>query len=190
MTTGYSSEIFIRQFPIVRAFVYHLTYYRCLNKGYDKCGFDSEFWTHTIDAHLLQASINWCKVFGSDRQNDIHWVKLNNNKHGELNLKFLLGLKTSCGIDLEEWKSYRKVIINFRNKFVAHTDLLFAAPVPSFDMALQVAFYYDIWIREIISPDYLAEGSLTLFSENLIRKMEIPLALVITNSKTVLDGIE
>lgn len=185
----YSQEIFVSQFPIVKGFVYHLSYYRCLLNGYSRADFMSEFWAHTIDAHLLQATINWCKVFGSDGCNDIHWKRLNLEEQNELKDSFLKGLSTTCGISSEEFKAYWNEITDFRNKFVAHTEIGFTATVPSFDKALQVAFFYDRWIRKVIRPDHLAEGDLKLFAGNLTKKIEGPLATVIASSATTLKGI-
>jgi hypothetical protein len=80
----YCPEIFASQFPVVKRFLYHLAYYRSLHKGCSSSGFVSEFWVHTIDAHLLHATISWCKVFGSDGCNDTHWKKLNQEENKEL----------------------------------------------------------------------------------------------------------
>jgi hypothetical protein len=52
----------------------------------------------------------------------------------------------------------------FRDKFVAHRELDFFEPVPNFDTALAVAYYYDKWVREIIAPATLAEPPLKLFA--------------------------
>ncbi len=62
----YDTDVFREQFPIVKTFLYHLTCYRELHRVYQDLDLKSEFWTHTIDAHLLQAAILWCMVFGSN----------------------------------------------------------------------------------------------------------------------------
>lgn len=185
----YNSTIFVSQFPIVKNFVYHLSYYRCLHKTYSKADFLSEFWAYTNDAHLLQATISWCKVFGSDGCNETHWKNLNSGDMEKLKLSFTEGLKSSCGMAADEWKKYWQEITNFRNKYVAHREVRFNAPVPSFDRALDIAFFYDRWVRIIIKPDHLAEGSLKLFSESLLKKIETPLNSIVQNSKSILNGI-
>ena len=73
---NYEPEVFRNQFPIVKWFVYHLIYYRALSTGYEEHGMQNEFWTLTIDAHLLRATIDWCMVFGSDKSNPTHWKRL------------------------------------------------------------------------------------------------------------------
>ncbi len=185
----YNPQIFICQFPVVKNFVYHLCYYRCLHKAYSTCGYASEFWAHTIDAHLLQATISWCKVFGAYGCNDIHWKKLNIEEQNELKTSFLDGLSKSYAITTDDFEDYWKEITDFRNKFAAHTELGFNAPVPSFDKALQIAFFYDKWIRKLIRPDHFAEGDLKLFTENLLKKIDEPLTSIVSSSKMNLDGI-
>ena len=81
---GYNPDVFIEQFPLVKRFLYHLLYYRTLHEAYIRNQLQSEFWTHTIDAHLLQALINWCMVFGSDGCNPTHWKKLSLTQSHEL----------------------------------------------------------------------------------------------------------
>jgi hypothetical protein len=49
----------------------------------------------------------------------------------------------------------------------------FASPVPNFDTALEVAFYYDQWVRKLISPDIIAEPPLVSFARSL-EKSAVP----------------
>jgi len=58
-------------------------------------------------------------------------------------------------------------MINFRNNYAAHRALGFSSPVPNFDLALRVAYFYDDWIREVISPDSFYEPSLKESAERL-----------------------
>ncbi len=55
-------------------------------------------------------------------------------------------------------------MIEFRNEYAAHRGLGFGSPVPKFDAVLAVAYYYDWWVREVISPDTFAEPSLEQFA--------------------------
>ena len=55
----------------------------------------------------------------------------------------------------------------FRDKYAAHRELDFSAPVPNFDLALKVAYYFDDWIRWIISPDSFEEPSLRESEERI-----------------------
>ena len=73
---NFQHKVFANQFPIVKKFVYHLIYYRVLLKGYQEHQLQNEFWTLTIDAHLLSALTHWCMVFGSDKSEPTHWKQL------------------------------------------------------------------------------------------------------------------
>ncbi len=157
---NYNSDIFQNQFPLAKRFVYHITYFRQLRRLYDRMNLQSEFWTHTIDAHLLQASSLWCMVFGSHGCNPTHWKKLTASDSEELQRSFREGLFSETYLDETQWNHYWNEMVRFRNEFVAHREILFRGVVPKFDIALEVVFYYDRWIRDVISPDILDESSL------------------------------
>src|SRR5215813_4828821 len=72
----YNPEIFCEQFPLVKYFVCHLTYYRELLHQYREIELKSHFWPFTIDAHHVRAVINLCMVFGSEGLNPTHWKHL------------------------------------------------------------------------------------------------------------------
>jgi len=163
----YKQEVFTHQYSIVDRFIYHLTYYRTLNEGYTKRRMRNEFWYMTIEAHLFTATMNWCMIFGSDGCNPTHWKQLSLNEQERLAQSFREGLLQEIELDEKHWRRYWKSMINFRNKFVAHRELHFSDPVPNFDTALAVAYYYDRWVRKIISPYTLGEPSLERFAMSL-----------------------
>jgi len=76
-----NADIFARQFPLVKWFIYHLMYYRELHRQ-DHAKFKTPFWVFTIDGHLLQATNYWCMVFGG-HNNPTHWKHLAATKEGE-----------------------------------------------------------------------------------------------------------
>jgi hypothetical protein len=168
-------KVFSHQFPIVKLFVYHLTYYRVFLKIYKERQRRNEFWTLTIDAHLLRALTNWCMVFGSDRSEPTHWKRLSISNSDELNINFREGLFRATGLSPHTWERYWQDVVNFRNKFAVHRELEFNEPVPVFDTALAVVYYYDTWVREVISPDSFDEPPLRLFEKKLSDSM-IPVA--------------
>ena len=55
----------------------------------------------------------------------------------------------------------------FRDKYVAHFDLAnrFTDPVPYFEPALQVAYAYQEWARELIKPVLLNQPMLSSLYE-------------------------
>jgi len=163
----YKPEVFVEQFPVVKRFVYHLIYYRKLKAACDRVELQSEFWTHTIDAHLLQAAIHWCMVFGSHGCNATHWMKLSSSDSEKLEQSFRNGLSKHTGLSAEEWRKCWDAMKDFRDNCAAHRKLNFCEPVPVFTSALKVAYYYDHWIREIISPDFFDEPPLEKSAEAL-----------------------
>jgi hypothetical protein len=173
----YNDEIFIEQFQIVKAFLYHLTCYRELCRTYKALNLKSEFWTHTIDAHLLQACILWCMVFGSHGCNPTHWKNLCDQDRASLENSFREGLYKNTELTQEKWDAYWKEMNEFRGGYAAHRDVNYSKPVPLFETAEEVAFYYDTWIREIIKPDIFDEPPLQK-SLSLMQKEIRPLAML------------
>lgn len=159
----YDPQVFMSQFPIVKRFVYHLVYYRALSKAYRESQLQSEFWTLTIDAHLLQAVNHWCMVFGADGCNPTHWKHLSPDQSKTLRQSFRGGLFQEAGLNAQAWDQYWKEVVDFRNNYAAHRALEFSSPVPHLDTALKVVNYYDKWIRRVISPDTFAEPLLEEF---------------------------
>ena len=167
----YNADVFCVQFPIVKRFVYHLVCYRELSQAYNNLSVESVFWTHTIDAHVLQACISWCMVFGSEGLNSTHWKKLNTENSEELKTNFCAGLLAYTSLSQEEWIAYGKEMREFRGGFAAHRNLGFNKPVPNLEIAKDVALFYDTWIRKLIVPDVFEEpplaDSLQLMHENV-----------------------
>ncbi len=173
----YNVDIFREQFPIVKTFLYHLTCYRELHRTYQDLNLKSEFWTHTIDAHLLQASILWCIVFGSDGCNPTHWKKLCDQDRENLEDSFRKGLFENTELTQKTWDDYWKDMNDFRGGFAAHRELNYSKPVPLFKTAEEVAYFYDDWIREIIKPDIFEEPPLKE-SVSLMQKKIRPLVML------------
>jgi len=157
----YDVGVFREQFPIVKRFLYHLTCYRELHHIYQVLDLKSEFWTHTIDAHLLQAAILWCMVFGSHGGcNPTHWKKLCDQELETLQDSFREGLFKHTKLTQEIWDAYWKDMNDFRGGYAAHRELNYSKPVPEFKTAEEVAYFYDEWIRKVIEPDIFEEPPL------------------------------
>ena len=160
------------QYGVLAGFVHHLAYYRVLSGIYSGQKRKSEFWTRTIDAHLLRAVIDWCMIFGAD-SNEIHWKKVVSNKSAQA--KFRKHLFAATGLTGAAWKSYWLSMAKFRNNYAAHkTTQGTYPPVPMMDMALKIACAYDDWFRESIQAIF-SEPSLRQRYERLIRTSGQPL---------------
>jgi hypothetical protein len=70
----YNKEVLECQYPVVSAFIQQLAYFRGLKEGLVGIPEYRDFWSCTLNNHLKQATVDWCKVFGS-RKEDIHWTK-------------------------------------------------------------------------------------------------------------------
>lgn len=156
----YNVDVFRKQFPIVKMFLYHLTCYRELHSIYQDLDLKSEFWTYTIDAHILQAVILWCMVFGSNGCNPTHWKKLCGQELEDLQDSFRKGLFKNTKLTQETWNAYWNDMNEFRSRYAAHRELNYSKPVPVFKTAEEVAYFYDEWIRKVIEPDVFEEPPL------------------------------
>ena len=157
---NYETSVFIRQYPSVRRFALHLTCYRTLKAACQTYGIEKNpFWVMTIDAHILRAAIEWCNVFGADDGSDIHWKKLSVSDRKKLEDTFRIGVLGATKLDRAGWREYWGELTDFRNKYAAHLDLDYKGKMPNFDIALQIGYFYDKWIREeVIVPDSMGSN--------------------------------
>jgi hypothetical protein len=170
---SYDLGVFINQFPLVKFFIYHLIYSRVVRDSYRESQLQNEFWTLTIDAHLLRATINWCMVFGSESE-PTHWKRLTEQSESHAQ-SFRDGLFRETGLSEAGWQEYWSDMKKFRDKWVVHRELeKFLDPVPEFDTALTVAYHYDRWVRKIISPAKCEEPPFEQFAMSL-KQSVIPL---------------
>ncbi len=151
----YRKEVFVEQVRLIDCFARHLVHHRTIKANLASDRPPSWFWSDTCDAHLLQASIYWCMVFGSHGANETHLRHLVVEQADELQRSFRERLLAVLRITESEWRSYRDEVLAFRNKYAAHRALGPKPPVPTFDRALETAFCYDEWVREVIYPDLL-----------------------------------
>ena len=150
----YDVKVFSNQYPNVHSFALHLICSRVLRKQCQTYGLEHDpFWVMTIDAHVLRAAIRWCNVFGADDTSDIHWKKLSALDRISLEDSFRKGVLKATNLDWGAWNDYWHEFTDFRNKYAAHRDPGFKSKVPNFDVALNVAYFYDQWIRDdVVEP--------------------------------------
>jgi hypothetical protein len=163
----YNQELFSRQYPVVVFFVQHLAYFRGLKAAWSRIKDHKEFWASTVDGHLKLATVAWCKVFGS-RKEGIHWAKTpTGNIPKPAKDDFRQRVLSKTGFTPEQWETYHTRMLAFRDKYVAHLDFRnpIADPVPEFDPALQVAYAYQEWVRDLIKPVDLNQQALSALYE-------------------------
>ena len=159
---AYSPDVFMAQYILVDEFVRHLVYYRQIHSKMAERQVQSAFWAACANSNLFQAAIKWSGVFGSHGCNETHWKNLAPGQGEVLQTEFREGLLKFLGVELGAWEAYWKQMLEFRNNFAAHRSLKPNMPVPSFDAALKVAFYYDEWVRRVIHPDTLEARRLSV----------------------------
>jgi hypothetical protein len=159
----YDAAMFARQYPVVVFFVQHIAYYRGLHSKFAEIAAHRDFWRSTCDAHLKLATISWCNVFGSDNE-DLHWRKTPAADAADQAIQdFRQRILAHTGFTSETWQVYHKSLLDFRNTYVGHLDVLtpFFQSVPNFDPAIQTAFAYQEWLRGLTSPALLKQPALS-----------------------------
>ena len=170
------------QYQILVSFAHHLAYYRVLHGLYVEMQQKSEFWTRTIDAHLLRAVIDWCMVFGTD-SNQIHWKKAITDETAQCD--FRRRLLSVASLTQDQWEAYWLDMTTFRNDFAAHRIVATSYPItPKMDTALLVATTYDQWIRESLNAVF-DEPSLEKRYDRVIRTSKKFLKQLIAFGPTV-----
>lgn len=167
----YSREVFAALMPQVDAFVKHLLCHRALQRK-GRALLKQPFWSLTSDAHLLQAVVSWCKVFGASGTNPVHWQHLDTADVRALRDGFRCALSSELGLSGEAWSAYHTEVTDFRNKYAAHTEIGFSAPIPKLDLAMDIAFLFDRWVRDLIAPDKLEEPPLSELAAQLAGDLE------------------
>ena len=159
----YDAAMFARQYPVVVFFIQHIAYYRGLYSRFAEVAAHREFWRSTCDAHLKLATISWCNVFGSSNE-DLHWRKTPAGEVADQAAQeFRQRILANTGFTSEAWQAYHRSMLDFRNQYVTHLDILtpFFQPVPDFDAAIQTACAYQEWVRELTRPALLNQPALS-----------------------------
>jgi hypothetical protein len=108
--------------------------------------------------------IEWCKVFASPKEH-LHWTKTctDNSAKQDNQDDFRQRVLSKTGFTTKQWQTYQEYMLAFRNKYVAHLDLQkrLKGRVPGLDPALQVAYAYDEWSRELLRPEAWSQPTLS-----------------------------
>jgi hypothetical protein len=114
------------------------------NLAYYRVGFSGEprhpnrdFWVTVNGNFLDQVVLEWCKLLGDERA-DHHWMRIVSDK-----LKFERELLQHLNMTAAAFQDYRNEMREYRDKFVAHLDLLREVVIPKFDSArASIEFYH------------------------------------------------
>lgn len=152
---------------VAQDFVRHTAYAQAIAAGMGTRKRTSAFWPQTYNAHFKAAVHDWCKVFGSKGLNTTHW-KNTPVLDAEIECdKFRKRLLKEARLDPDSWNACWEKMRTFRDTYAAHVELDRSPEVPMLSTALNVAYAYDDWCRELIMPDVLTERKLKVFHKDL-----------------------
>jgi hypothetical protein len=185
---NFNFELWSRyQYGVLVFFVHHLAYYRVLHQAHSETDHKSEFWKHTLDAHLLTAITDWCKVFGAD-SNDVHWKKTIPDKAAQDECRS--EMLRVAGFNKAQWAEYWHRVTDFRNNYASHLCTSPAKyPVPDMTPALVIAVGYDNWVRPAMNA-FSEEPSLQERYDRVKRTAEPFARQLVSLGPLVLDEYE
>jgi hypothetical protein len=103
------------------------------------------FWRVMYGNCTDMAAIDWCKLFGSNREL-VQWKRVVPKSE---QADFKRALLADLGVTRKVWRLYRDGLKSYRDKFAAHHDPFHPeAPrlYPIFDLGLEAAAFYYGWI--------------------------------------------
>lgn len=121
-----------------------------LHRAFD--GFQGElrhnFWIYIYNNSIDMAVLDWCHLFGN-HSDALHWKKVVPDGN-----EFRINLYEYLEITETTWKVYRDSLKSYRDKNVAHIEVLPATNIPDMIFALDsVAFYYTLVKEELNNKD-------------------------------------
>lgn len=113
------------------------------------------FWRVIYGNFLDMSVIEWCKLFGSDHEENqpAHWKNVVPQDEHE---DFRRGLITAVGVDQAEWLRYWQKVKEYRDNHAAHFNVKYLSPendphYPDLDLALEAAYFYYERILEVLN---------------------------------------
>lgn len=98
------------------------------------------FWNIQYGGLMNLSVIEWCKLFGGDKNNDLHWKNVYANSIDDFRSRMI----KASGVSPSVWTAYHSHLKSWRDQEFAHQDID-ARPrenYPHFDIALAVARFY------------------------------------------------
>ena len=97
---------------------------------------DGPFWTAAVNNFLDIGVLEWCKLFG-DQKDPHFWGKIVADQNG-----FEAGLYSELKVTDSEFVRFRDGMRAYRNRFVAHLDSELTMRIPQLDLAVHSTSYY------------------------------------------------
>jgi hypothetical protein len=142
-----------------------------------------DFWRVIYGGLSNLAVIEWCKLFGSDTTNALHWKRVFPDRQEE----FRAGLLDALGIGSEAFTRYWADMKQWRDKDFAHHDPHQPRPEkwPHFGIAAEAAdYYYDWVVAELNEVDHnMFPASLRDFRQTVRLQFETAAVLALASTK-------
>jgi hypothetical protein len=136
-------------------FMRNLAYYRAgfregLSGKKELRGRGQHFWQHSSSNFLDAAVLEWCKLFGGERDSKYHWSKIVSDP-----TTFEPELLRHLGVDADTFAKCIEKMRHYRDKFVAHLDYEKIMYIPDFDLAKAAVEFYHAHVlkNELASSD-------------------------------------
>jgi hypothetical protein len=98
------------------SFARNLAYYRARQDDGERLTPETDYWNSIHDNCVDKALLEWCKLFGSEREN-YHWKKIITDLD-----TFECELLRNANTSADEFASYTSQMKRLRDKFVVHLD--------------------------------------------------------------------
>jgi hypothetical protein len=137
-------KLFEKQMALLKDFFMHYGTYKIINGNLKSIEEFQLFWIMTNNAHIKESILIWCKIFGNENSNQTHWKELLSK---ELIDEFRRDLFEDLQIDRTKWNDYWRSMVDFRDKYIAHTEPEFKGVTPILEFAYQSALFYYDWMK-------------------------------------------
>lgn len=147
--------------------LFSLAIFRAISKRFSdppKSNIQREFWVANSDNALQMFVLEWCKVFGSEKNNNTYFTKT-------VSEETFFGCLDRKGISKEQFKAFSFDMCTFRDKFIAHEDW-YHRPIPLMEGAVNVIDAYEDALMEKYDGIFIVEQPLLAAYRQYIRDIE------------------
>ena len=149
-------------------FVRQLSLHRAFDGFQGK--FRQNFWILINNNSINMAVLDWCHLFGS-HSDELHWKKVVSNIS-----EFRKNLYKHLETNETTWIVYRDNLKGYRDKNVAHIEILPLTNIPDMTFALNsVYFYYGSVIKELKKKNVYSKypDNLTRYYEDCLKQTKV-----------------
>ena len=147
------------------------------------------FWRVLYGNCTDMAVIDWCKLFGSDRDS-VHWKRVvPKSEH----TNFRRDLLAYLHVPRKAWRTYREGMKNYRDKLAAHHDPFRPSTprqIPMFDLGVTATVFYYDWILKGLNGTHTYPLDLEEYcrriSKQAVRAAELALTATAAVESTVI----